>query len=135
MSITGGCICGQVRFSIDAEPVTARACWCRLCQYLGAGSSTVNAVFPADAVTVTGDLAAYSSTADSGNRMHRRFCPACGTHIFSDAETRPHIRVIRIGTLDDPGLIRPQMTIWTTEAPDWACFDPAIPSYEGPPPA
>jgi len=41
---------------------------------------------------------------------------------------------IRAGALDDPGLIAPQATIWTGQAPDWACFDPAIPQNEGQPP-
>ena len=47
--ITGGCLCGAVRYEIDAEaPIAARTCWCRLCQYLGAGSATVNALFAAE---------------------------------------------------------------------------------------
>ena len=135
MPIEGGCLCGKLRYSIDAEPLTARTCWCRLCQYIGAGSATVNIVFPADAVTVTGELATYSSIADSGNLMHRRFCPTCGTHVFSDAESRPHVRIVRMGTLDDPDIARPEMTIWTAEAPEWACIDASLPHHKGPPPA
>ena len=47
MAITGGCLCGAVRFTIEAdEPLGVRQCWCRVCQYLGAGSGTVNAIFP-----------------------------------------------------------------------------------------
>jgi len=50
MTITGGCRCGAVRYSFEAEPITARHCWCRDCQYIGAGSGTVNVFFPSDAV-------------------------------------------------------------------------------------
>ena len=50
MAITGGCLCGAVRFEIEADaPLGVRQCWCRVCQYLGAGSGTVNAIFRKDA--------------------------------------------------------------------------------------
>lgn len=128
--VTGGCLCGAVRFTMDAEPLAARTCWCRLCQYLGAGSATVNVAFPADRLAVDGEVRWHNSIADSGNHMQRGFCPECGTPIFSNAEARPHLTFIRAGALDDPGLIGPQATIWTSQAPDWACFDPALPQHE-----
>ena len=52
MSITGGCRCRAVRYNIDAERITARHCWCRDCQYIGAG----NVFFPSEAVQVEGAL-------------------------------------------------------------------------------
>jgi len=139
MAITGGCLCGKVRYSIDADaPMAARVCWCRVCQYVGAGTGTANAVFPKDKTTVTGALSAYDNLAQSGNHMRRSFCPACGTPLFSEASERPQAIVVRIGSLDDPSAVAPQMTIWTQAAPGWACFDPALPQVEAqapPPPA
>lgn len=129
MAHEGGCLCGAVRIMIDAEPMAARQCWCRLCQYLGAGSGTVNVVFPTDAVTITGDVRWHASIADSGNAMRRGFCPQCGTPIFSMAESRPYQTIIRAGALDDPGLIGPQAVIWTDAAPTWAHHDPDLPHY------
>ena len=127
--ITGGCLCRAVRFTIAAAPLAARTCWCRLCQYLGAGSATVNVCFPAEALGVTGELRWHAGIADSGNAMRRGFCPTCGTPLFSIAEARPHLTFVRAGALDDPNLIAPQATIWTGAAPDWACIDPAIPAH------
>ena len=77
--IEGGCLCGSVRYKADAKPLTMRACWCRFCQYIAAGNAAVGLAFPRDAVTITGELRDYATIADSGNHMHRRFCPACGT--------------------------------------------------------
>jgi hypothetical protein len=134
MDISGGCLCGAVRYRIRAAPIITRVCWCRLCQYIGAGSGTVNTCFPADAVEAHGALSDFESTADSGNRMHRRFCPVCGTHLFSAAEARPNLIFVRAGTLDDPNVAQPAMTIWTAQAPDWACFDPRLPNVPGQPP-
>lgn len=124
-----GCLCGQVRISIDAEPIVARMCWCRLCQYLGAGSATVNVCFPSDRITTTGQVRWHHSIADSGTSMQRGFCPECGTPIFSLAESRPHLTFIRAGALDDPGLIEPQAIIWAGSAPAWAHLGPALPQY------
>jgi hypothetical protein len=132
--ITGGCLCKSVRYEINAEPIITRVCWCRLCQYLGAGSGTVNVCFPSAAISITGTLTDYSSIADSGNVMHRRFCPKCGTQMFSEAESRPHLIFVRAGTLDDPEVAKPAITMWTSDAPTWACMDPALPKVEKQPP-
>jgi hypothetical protein len=134
MDITGGCLCRAVRYSISAAPIVTRTCWCRVCQYIGAGSATVNVCFPSDAVRVSGELRDYSLVADSGNVAHRRFCPTCGTHLFSASEARPHLLFVRVGSLDDPELARPAVTIWTASAPSWACFDQRLPRTERQPP-
>ena len=134
MKTSGGCLCKAVRFSVTAAPLAARVCWCRVCQYLGAGNGAMSVCFRTDAVSVEGDVKWFESIADSGNRMQRGFCPTCGTQLFSKAESRPHLTFIRAGALDDPNLMKPQMTIWTDSAPDWACIDPALPKVPGQPP-
>lgn len=132
--ISGGCLCGGVRYTVRARPMIVRACWCRVCQYFAAGNASINLAFPTDAVQITGELRDYQSTASSGNTMHRRFCPNCGVHLFSEAEERPHITVIRAGTLDDNELAVPEAVIWAASAPAWARIDPSLRRYEGQPP-
>jgi hypothetical protein len=134
MPISGGCLCGAIRYEFSAPPIVARTCWCRACQFIGAGSGTVNVCFPTAALTLHGVPADYRSIADSGNIMHRRFCAACGTPLFSEAEARPHLVFVRAGTLDDPELGRPSATIWTASAPSWACIDASLPRVEQQPP-
>ena len=131
--ITGRCYCGAIRFRFAEPPVAARACWCRDCQYLAAGNASVNVMFARAGLTLEGEPADYVSTADSGNTMHRRFCPTCGTHLFSEAESRPEVIVVRAGTLDDPGLARPSRYIWTASAPDWGHVDGGLDNCEGQP--
>ena len=132
--VTGGCLCRAVRYTFSASPIVTRVCWCRVCQYIGAGSGTVNVCFPAAALTVNGELREYHRVADSGNPVQRRFCPICGTHLFTGTSARPHLVFVRAGTLDDPELARPAMNIWTSSAPSWACFDERIPRIERQPP-
>ena len=132
--VTGGCLCGAVRYESAAPPITTRVCWCRLCQYLAAGNGSVNAVFRTESFTVKGQVTRFTSVADSGNVMHREFCTVCGTQLFSRAEVRPHLIVARAGTLDDPEIARPAMTIWTSAAPSWACIAEDLPRESGQPP-
>ena len=137
VSITGGCFCKAVRFRASAAPIITRVCWCRDCQYLGAGSGSVNVCFPTSAFAIesgAAELRDYASTAKSGNRMHRRFCGICGTPLFSEAEVRPHLIFVRAGALDDPEIAQPAMTIWTSVAPTWACISSDIPRVQGQPP-
>jgi hypothetical protein len=132
--ITGGCLCRKIRFAISAAPIAMRMCWCRDCQYFAAGNATVNVVFPSSALELEGELTDYVSIADSGSRMHRRFCPSCGTPVFSESESRPHLVIVRNGALDDTKLLKPSATIWTESAPEWAWIDDAHPRFTGQPP-
>lgn len=127
MTHAGHCFCGQVRVTIEAEPLGCRMCWCRDCQYIASGSSTVNVLFPEDAVRFSGEITTIVKTAESGNTVERGFCPQCGSQMYSKTlhPTGLPIR-IRAGTLDDPELMAPTAIIWTESAPNWAVLDPGL---------
>lgn len=130
MAHAGGCLCGQVRYSIDGEPVGARTCWCRDCQRIASGSATVNVLFPEEAVHFTGEIGTFTMIADSGNTVERGFCPRCGAQIYSRTVKPQGLPMrIRAGTLDDPELMAPQAIIWASSAPSWAVFDPKLPIF------
>ena len=131
---TGGCLCGQVRFQISSEPGGSRICWCRDCQRI-ASNGTVNAIFPSASIEVSGSPRGFDKTADSGHTVTRRFCPQCGTQLFSESTGRPGLTVVRLGTLDQPSSIKPSANIWTASAPDWACLDESLEQFSGPPTA
>ena len=130
---SGSCLCGQVSYRLTAEPVIARICWCRDCQHIAA-NGTVNALFPSSAIEITGNLSEYTSTADSGHQVRRRFCPQCGCHLFADSTGRAQLTVVRVGTLHDPSSIKPVANIWSSSAPAWACLDPNLERIEAQPP-
>jgi hypothetical protein len=126
--ITGRCFCGAVRFQFNEPPIVLRACWCRDCQYLASGNATMNAIFKVEGLTLTGEVSEYVSRSDSGNTMRRRFCPKCGTPLFSHGSGRPELMVVRVGTLDDREIGGPASYIWTKSAPSWGFVDPALPN-------
>jgi hypothetical protein len=116
---------------IDADaPLTVRQCWCRVRQYLGAGSGVVSAGFLKDAVNVSGPLTDYVSCADSGSVMHRRFCPQCGTQVFSEAEPRPQMaqstvsRLFRAGTRQTRIAMKPPVPATTDSLQGLAATTP-----------
>jgi hypothetical protein len=129
MAMAGKCRCGAIRYALDAEPATARPCWCRDCQYWARGNAALNAIAPRAAPRVEGEPRFWESLADSGNRMRRWFCGACGTQPFGGSEGNAERIAIRVGTLDDAGGRRPLATIRTDSAPAWAVVDPGIPSF------
>ncbi len=138
MSIrTGRCLCGAVTFSIAAEPLVVRVCWCHDCQHIS-GNGTVNMMVAADSLSHTGTLAEFTKPADSGNVITRQFCPSCGVHLFARSDARPQFRVVRVGNLDDPSSVSPTINIWASSAPRWACLDQSLQQADGqpaPPPA
>lgn len=135
MSYTGRCACGAVTLEIAGEPIATRQCWCRQCQRLAAGGPTHNAIFQGDDVAVSGTLASSTWQAASGNTLTFSFCPACGTQVYGQSSARMHLKTVRFGVLDQPHGLRPDMVIWTDDAPDWARFDPALEQWPQQPPA
>ena len=133
MTRTGGCRCGAIRYTLSAEPLATRVCWCRDCQYWALGNAAVNIMVPRAAVAVTGTPRHYDSVADSGNAMRRSFCGDCGTHLLSESSGNLLNMVVRVGTLDDAGGIAPTVVIWTASAPAWAQIDPSLQAFPGQP--
>lgn len=119
---TGRCLCGNVQFKLSGEPFISRVCWCRTCQKIS-GNGTANAIFPSSSIEVTGQLSCYTSLAESGHQISRYFCPTCGCHLFASSSETAQFRVVRLGTLDDPSSIKPEVNMWTASAPSWACLD------------
>ena len=134
MSYSGGCACGQVTLRIVAEPMAVRQCWCRQCQRIAAGGPTHNAMFRTEDVTLDGELATHCYVAASGNTISQSFCAACGTPVMGQSSARPQFRVIRLGALDQPHDLRPQMAIWLDDAPAWAVIDPSLEQFPRQPP-
>ena len=120
-SVTGGCLCGAVRYSIDAEPVPGRQllCHCVDCQKQTGSAFVSGIAFPADNVVVTGPVTTYTQPGgQSGEAMNRRFCTRCGSPIMIDRAGTGR-KLIMAGTLDDKSLFRPVLNLFCEQAPDW----------------
>ena len=130
----GSCLCGSVKYTLSAEPVVTRICWCRDCQYLAA-NGTVNMIVLSSSLNIEGELSIFTKAAESGNLIERRFCPSCGTHLFGNSSARPQFTVVRVGTLNNPSIVKPTANIWVGSAPNWACLNSELEQIEKQPAA
>ncbi|MGH7031287.1 MAG: GFA family protein [Stellaceae bacterium] len=119
MKIEGGCLCGKVRYSADAEPTFVGVCHCKNCQKgTGAAFAAVVAL-PKPAVSVQGNLKTFNDRGDTGKTMFRRFCPECGSSVMDEAEAMPGVLMILTGTLDDASWVKPAVQIYCDSAQPW----------------
>jgi hypothetical protein len=129
MRISGGCLCGAVRFTGEAEPQFQVKCYCTDCRRTsGAGHSAMMG-FASGAITFTGEAREFRCKADSGNDSVRAFCPTCGSGVYARNGGMPHFIFVRASALDDPNLFTPQMAVWAARAPHWDAADPDIPAF------
>jgi hypothetical protein len=135
MAMTGGCLCGAVRYEVDGEPQAQFVCHCRACQYGSGGAGANVIVVSRKTFNITrGAPRTYWSRSDSGAQIGRQFCEICGTPLFSDLEAQPDLLVLKVGGLDDPSIFEPAANLWAGAAQPWHRLDPTIPSFpEGPP--
>ena len=126
-TITGGCLCGAIRYSVGQPVENMIACHCSHCRKASGGSASYNALLPASAVTFTqGTPKMYTDTAESGNTLYRHFCGDCGSPLYSQRTTMPAMMVLKAGTLDDTAHLKVGMNIWTRSAQPWSHIDPAV---------
>ncbi len=126
-SLTGGCLCGAVRYSVNAPLANVVACHCTHCRKISGAGSSHNAIVAANAVTFAGSkVKRYQDKADSGNVLFRHFCGDCGSSLYSQREKSPEMIVLKVGTLDDASGLKLAMNIWTDSALPWMHLDPAV---------
>ena len=129
--VEGGCICGQVRYSITGKPYAVAACHCENCRKQSGAAFSVNLIVAPAAVTITGELTGYEdSRSDSGQPVIRQFCGSCGSPIRSVPQSTPGLVAIKAGTLDDPSPHRPGMHIWASTKLDWVEIPEGVARFE-----
>ncbi len=129
-SLSGSCLCGAIRFQVDAPVKELRACHCTHCQKASGTSGSVNAVLPASSFRITqGTPKRFDAKADSGRTLYRFFCGNCGSPLYSSRASSPEIVVVRAGAFDELPGVSITANIWTRSARSWAHIDPATKQF------
>ena len=115
MFCEGGCSCGALRFGVKNRPMFVHACHCGNCQRLTGGAFVMNALIEKEAVElISGTPASVELKGGSGAGHDVYFCPNCGAHVWSEYHRFPGSSwFVRVGTLDDPNLLAPDVHIYT----------------------
>lgn len=128
MIFSGGCLCGEVRFSSTAKPVDTGYCHCELCRRSTGAPVLAWASYPAESFSYTrGSPARYQSSAHG----HREFCSACGTQIaYRDSANAVTVDV-NVGSLDEREQVAPRCHIWFSSRVPWFDTADGLPRFEG----
>jgi hypothetical protein len=129
--LPGGCACGRVRYRLSAPPMFVHCCHCRDCQRQTGSAFVLNAVIETDRIALDkGDLAPHPVPTDSG-RPHRIFrCRGCGAALWSEYGGVEKLRFVRVGTLDDPAALPPDVHIYTRSKLPWVSLPEGVPAFE-----
>jgi len=130
-ALDGGCACGAVRYRLGSEPMFVHCCHCLDCQRQTGSAFVLNALIETDRVAVlSGAPAPVAVPTDSG-RPHEIFrCPTCHTALWSDYGRRGVLRFVRVGTLDDPSALPPDVHIYTRTKLPWVALPAGVPAFE-----
>jgi hypothetical protein len=118
-NMTGGCLCGRVRYTVNGDPIRSGVCHCRDCQRYTGSAFEPLMVFPAASVSLQGELKSFYHTGGSGQIVHRRFCPNCGSGLVNEADISPGRISVLVGTLDDPAVFVPTFEVFCHTAQLW----------------
>ncbi len=134
MTISGQCLCGDIRYSSEADYILSGNCHCVDCKKSSGSGYAPTMFFSEHDLVIHGQAHFYSSKGKSGQLVHRGFCPNCGSQLFGKTDMIPGFIAVRAGTLDDPSQYKPALDLFTAHASHWDAMDPALPKFEELPP-
>jgi len=132
--LEGGCDCRYVRYRMTTAPLFVHCCHCRWCQRETGSAFVLNAMIEADRVQVLGagpEIVDTPSASGLGQKIAR--CPRCHIAVWSHyAGAGPVVKFVRVGTLDQPDHLPPDIYIFTESKQPWVIIPqgmPAVPEY------
>lgn len=130
----GGCTCGSLRYRMTTKPLFVHCCHCRWCQRETGSSFALNAMIEADRVALLqGDVEVVNTPSNSGKGQKIARCPRCRIAVWSNyGGAGDALRFVRVGTLDEPDRLPPDIHIFTSSKQPWVLLaptTPAVPEY------
>jgi hypothetical protein len=128
--LTGGCDCRGVRYQVTSRPLFVHCCHCRWCQRETGASFALNAMIEADRVVLLqGEPIVVHTPSNSGKGQKIARCARCCIALWSNyAGAGDAIRFVRVGTLDEPDRLPPDIHIFTVSKQPWVVLPPGTPA-------
>jgi hypothetical protein len=130
--LEGHCTCGAVRYRMMSRPLFVHCCHCRWCQRESGASFALNAMIEADRVELlAGSPEIVNTPSNSGKGQKISRCPACKVALWSNyAGSGDAIRFVRVGTLDQPDQLPPDIHIFTASKQPWVVLPVGVSAVE-----
>jgi hypothetical protein len=130
----GGCTCRQVRYRMTSKPLIVHCCHCRWCQRETGTAFALNAMIESDRLQLLeGEVAVVDTPSNSGKGQRISRCPKCWVAVWSNyGGAGDAVRFVRVGTLDEPGALPPDIHIFTASKQPWLALPagtPAVAEY------
>lgn len=128
--LDGGCACRAVRYRMTSRPMFVHCCHCRWCQRETGASFALNAMIEADRVALLkGEPRVIDTPSNSGKGQKIARCPQCQVALWSNyAGAGDKVRFVRVGTLDEPDRLAPDIHIFTASKQPWVVLPPGVPA-------
>jgi len=129
----GGCTCRYVRYRMTSSPLIVHCCHCRWCQRETGTAFALNALIEADRVALAeGEVEVIDTPSESGKGQLISRCPRCHVAVWSNyAGAGDALRFVRVGTLDEPDRLPPDIHIFTASKQPWVILPPGTPAVAG----
>ncbi len=126
----GGCTCRKVRYRLISKPLIVHCCHCYWCQRETGSAFALNAMIEADRVQVLeGEVAVIDTPTHSGKGQKISRCPVCEIAVWSNyAGAGDAVRFVRVGTLDEPARLPPDIHIFTASKQPWVPLPAGVPA-------
>jgi hypothetical protein len=129
--LSGGCSCGAVRYRLMAPPMFVHCCHCLDCQRQTGSAFVLNALIEtANMEVLAGAPEPVSMPTDSGRPHDIYRCASCRVAVWSDYGRRGVLRFVRVGTLDTPSALEPDVHIFTRSKVPWMQLPEGVPAFE-----
>lgn len=130
--LEGGCACGAIRYRLTSEPMFVHCCHCTSCQTETGSAFVINALIEPERVSLlAGAPKAVSTPSESGKGQTVHRCPSCHVALWSNyGGAGDLIRFVRVGTLDEPGRLPPDIHIYTRSKLPWVQLPKGVPAAE-----
>ena len=127
----GGCTCRHVRYRMTSMPMFVHCCHCRWCQRETGSAFVLNALIESERVELLhGDVEVVDTPSNSGKGKRISRCPTCRIALWSNyGGSGDVIRFVRVGTLDEPDRLPPDVHIYTMSKQPWVVLPPGVPVF------
>ncbi|MEO9969380.1 MAG: GFA family protein [Hyphomonadaceae bacterium] len=133
MSGEGRCLCGNISYVFEGEPVVTVVCHCTNCQRQSGAAFSVNLLASEAQITISGDLTVFEDRSDAGEAVLRKFCGRCGSPILSALGSMPGMVALKAGTLDDVSKVEPGLQVFCDSKQGWLTLDGLAAFAKSPP--